>query len=142
METQNPEPVSEVVRDATSGKFLKGNHSGGRPQGAVGLTAALRKALDEGGRDEMIDSMRKILKDPNHRHFASLANHVFDRIEGKPTDARDRAMERVLGSIKIVHGRPNVPIPGLAQQFDVMEEEEMGTPGDEIPEAPEAPGGG
>jgi hypothetical protein len=125
MEPENPEPVQEVVKDDKPWLFKKGvsGNPSGKPKGAVGLTGALRKALNDGGRDEMIASMRKIMKDPNHRHFASLANHVFDRIEGKPTDARDRAMERMLGTIKLVHGRPNVPIPGLAQQFDVMSDE-------------------
>lgn len=92
---------------------------GGRPKGSLGLSASLRRLLDEGGQEMLLRGIASILEDPKSRQFVPLVKEIFDRMEGRPTDARDRNFEKMLSQITLTPGRVSTPLPPAPEEDGV-----------------------
>jgi hypothetical protein len=76
----------EKRRDPKTGRFVKGNRSGGRPQLPEELKMAFRAAAPEA-----LDVLLKILRDEEAKHGDRIrcAEIILDRGYGKPVQAVD-----------------------------------------------------
>lgn len=94
--TDTPAPktpkTTKTPRRLPNGTLVGGNsgHSGGK-KGRSGRKPIALKTLAEDllSDPETKKSVRKILKDPDHRHFAAIFNALCDRAEGKAKQSVD-----------------------------------------------------
>ena len=94
----------------TSYKPGQSGNKKGKPKGP-NLKNALQDALRAGSRDDWVRSMRDILRDPDHKHFAACSKLILTYFEGRPVDSTDRTMDKLLARIELIPGRQHVPLP-------------------------------
>lgn len=127
VEAKPKETRAERTAHLTSWKKGETGNKKGKPKGP-NLKNALQDALRAGSRDDWIRSMREILRDPDHKHFAATSKLILTYFEGRPVDSTDRTMDKLLARIELIPGRQHVPLPDeeARPQAEVIDSRPLG----------------